>query len=89
MLLEDYDLILSFFYNRALKWAYEPNDNPLPVQQIECILVDHKLLDKESFFGTFHLWCYVSRKMTLPILYLERTIPCTILQWNTINKWGV
>jgi hypothetical protein len=85
MLLEDYGTVLKFCYKHALRWAYEPDANPLPMYCIEHVLANHKLLDHESFFGHLHLWRYVSTKLALPIPQLERIIPYTVSQWNTIK----
>jgi hypothetical protein len=79
-----YGTVLKFFYEQALSWAYEPN-HPLPRQDIELALADHKALDVESFLGYFYLWQYVSTRLPLPIPQLERIIPFAVSQWNSIK----
>jgi len=76
---------MLYFYEVALSWAYQPDDNPLPKEDIEQVLVHHKTLSMESFLGHFYLWTYVCKKMILPIPQLERIIPLVLSQWNAIK----
>ncbi len=79
-----YGTVLKFFYEQALSWAYEPN-HPIPRQDIDLALADHKALDIESLLGYFYLWRYVSTRLPLPIPQLERIIPFAVSQWNSIK----
>jgi len=85
MLLQQYGIVLDFFYTNALRWAYEPDDNPLPMEDIHQVLEQHKQIDKDSFLGYFYLWRYVCTRLPLPIQPLERIVPFTVSQWNTIK----
>jgi hypothetical protein len=80
-----YDILMLYFYETALSWAYQPDDNPLPKEDIEQVLASHKTLDMESFLGHFYLWHYVCNKLTLPIPQLEWIIPFLLSQWNAIK----
>jgi hypothetical protein len=77
---------MLYFFEVALSWAYLPDDNPLPKEDIEQVLVNHKTLDMESFLGNFYLWQYVCEKLPLPIPQLEWVIPFTLSQWNAIKS---
>jgi hypothetical protein len=85
MLLEDYGTVLKFCYEHALRRAYEPNDNLLPMQCIEHVLSSHKLIDHESFFLHLNLWRYISTKIGLPNPQLEQILPYAVSQGNTIK----
>ena len=84
-LLMAYDILMLYFYEVALSWAYQPNDNPLPKQDIEHVLAHHKTLNMESFLGHFYLWSYICRKLILPIPQMEQIIPFVLSQWNAIK----
>jgi len=55
-LLEQYGIVLVYFYEHALRRAYKPDDNLLPREAIEQVLKQHKLINMESFLGYFYLW---------------------------------
>ncbi len=40
-----YDVLMLYFFEVALSWAYLPDDNPLPKEYIKQVLVNHKTLD--------------------------------------------
>jgi hypothetical protein len=82
---EDYGTVLRYFYEHSLKWAYSPDDNQLPKEEIQHILSSHKTLDMEGFLGYFFLWRYVSTNIPLPLPKLERIIPFSISKWNSIK----
>jgi hypothetical protein len=39
--------MLRYFYDSALSWAYEPDNNPLPREAIEKVLQQQKMFDME------------------------------------------
>jgi len=84
-MLSDYGYLIDYFYETSLSWAYNPDNNPLPQEDIEQVLAHHKNLDMEAFLGHFYLWWYVTEKLPLPLSWLERIIPFTISQWNVIK----
>lgn len=78
--------MLRYFYESALHWEYEPNDdNSPPKDAISRVLQQHKLIGMENFFGYFFLWRYVLTKLHLPIPQIERIIPYTLSEWNCIK----
>ena len=77
-LLQDYGIVLKYFYEHSLNWAYEPDDNPLPKRDIEHVIEENKSIDMESFLGYFFLWKYVSTRLHLPIPPLERIVPFVV-----------
>jgi len=52
---EDYGSVLRYFYEHSLKWAYSPDDNQLPKEEIQHILSSHRTLDMEGFLRYFFL----------------------------------
>jgi hypothetical protein len=77
--------MLRYFYESALSWAYEPDNNPLPREAIEQVLQQQKMIDMESFLGYFFLWRYVSTRLHLPLPQVERIIPYALSEWNCIK----
>jgi hypothetical protein len=51
-MLSDYGYLIDYFYETSLSWAYNPDNNPLPQEDIEQVLAHHKNLDMEAFLGT-------------------------------------
>jgi hypothetical protein len=66
-MLSDYGYLIDYFYETSLSWAYNPDNNPLPQEDIEQVLAHHKNLDMEAFLGHFYLWWYVTEKLPLPL----------------------
>jgi len=85
LLLEQYGIVLRYFYESALSWAYIPDDNPLPKEAINQALQQQKGIDLESFLGYFHLWRYISTRLPLPIPPVERIIPFVLSERNCIK----
>jgi hypothetical protein len=77
-MLSEYDILIDYFYETSLSWAYNMDNNPLPQEDIEQVLTHHKNLDMEAFLGLFYLWRYVTEKLQLPLPRLERIIPFMI-----------
>jgi hypothetical protein len=77
--------VLGYFYKHALRWAYEPDDNPLPREAVEQVLGQHKMINMESFLGYLYLWQYSSTRLPLPLPQLERIIPHALSEWNCIK----
>jgi hypothetical protein len=85
ILIRDYGIVLKYFYRNSFRWAYEAGDNPLPMQDLQFVLLNHKSVDMEAFLGYFYLWKYVSTQMPLPIPQLEQIVSFTISKWNSIK----
>jgi hypothetical protein len=77
--------VLGYFYEHALRWAYELDDNLLPREAVEQVLEKHKMINMESFLGYFYLWKYSSTTLPLPLPQLERIISYALLEWNCIK----
>jgi hypothetical protein len=35
---EQFNIVLGYLYKHALRWAYEPNDNPMPREAAKQVL---------------------------------------------------
>jgi hypothetical protein len=64
-ILSDYGIIIDYFYETSLSWAYNPNNYPLPAEDVEQVLAHHKNLNMETFLGPFPSVAVFFRKTSL------------------------